>query len=96
MTTQQNAEFAARRKFPTVTIDRQKCTIPFACKRCIQICPTAVFYVVEDKSKQVRLKEMDPREDGNYILHAPFVNKCTVCNKCLDVCPAGAITISLT
>lgn len=95
MTMHQKAESTGRRKFPTVSIDQKKCTMPFACKKCIQICPTAVFYVVEDRTKQERLKEMDPRVDGNYLLYAPFVNKCTVCNKCIEVCPVGAITIEL-
>lgn len=81
------------RKFPTITIDQQKCTVPFLCKKCLQICPTAIFRVERVMAKEERLKEMDPRIDGNYALAAPRRDKCTVCNKCLEVCPVDAIKI---
>ena len=91
----ESLESTWRRKFPKISIDHEKCTVPFVCKECLQICPEAVFYVVEDRAKQERLREMDPRVDGNYLLYAPFVNKCTMCNKCIDVCPADAIQVEL-
>ena len=66
-----DTEFSWKRTFPTITVSHERCTLPFACKRCLQICPQAVFYVVDAKGRQERLKEMDPRVDGNYVLHAP-------------------------
>jgi NAD-dependent dihydropyrimidine dehydrogenase PreA subunit len=83
------------RKFPKITIDQQKCTVPFACKKCLQICPMLVFSVQRVMSKEQRLKEMDPRVDGNYVLRVVRRDKCTVCNKCLDVCPVGALKIEV-
>ncbi|MCK4783232.1 MAG: hypothetical protein KAV87_05730, partial [Desulfobacteraceae bacterium] len=56
------------RKFPVITIDHTKCTVPFLCKKCLQICPEAVFNVERVLAKEERLKEMDPRIDGNYEL----------------------------
>jgi ferredoxin len=81
------------RKFPTISIDLEKCTVPFLCKKCLQVCPQAVFHVTRIMSKEKRLEEMDPRIDGNFVLFAPRRDKCTVCNLCLDVCPVDAITI---
>ena len=83
------------RKFPQITIDLQKCTVPFLCKKCLQICPEAVFHVVRVMQKEERLKEMDPRVDGNYVLFASRRDKCIVCNKCLEVCPVDAIKIEM-
>ncbi|GAH70643.1 unnamed protein product [marine sediment metagenome] len=83
------------RKFPTITIDLEKCTVPFLCKKCLQICPTAVFHVTRVMAKEERLKEMDPRIDGNYVLFAPRRDKCIVCNKCIEVCPVDAIKIEV-
>ncbi len=81
------------RKFSTITIDLEKCTVPFLCKKCLQICPEAVFHTVRVMSKEERLKEMDPRIPGNYVVGAARKDRCTVCNKCIDICPVDAITI---
>ena len=83
------------RKFPKITIDHTKCTVPFLCKKCLQICPMCVFAVGRIMEKEKRLEEMDPRIDGNYVLSAPRRDKCTVCNQCIEVCPADAITIEV-
>ena len=83
------------KQFPKITIDQEKCTVPFACKKCLQICPMAVFHVERVLTKEERQKEMDPRIDGNYVLEAQRRDKCTVCNKCIEVCPVDAITIEV-
>jgi len=83
------------KKYPTITIDQEKCTVPFLCKKCLQVCPELVFSVGRVMAKEKRLEEMDPRIDGNYVLHAARREKCTVCNKCIEVCPVDAIKIEL-
>lgn len=83
------------RKFPKITVDQEKCTVPFLCKKCLQICPEAIFRVERVMSKEKRLEEMDPRIDGTYELEVLRRDKCTVCNRCIEVCPADAITIEL-
>jgi NAD-dependent dihydropyrimidine dehydrogenase PreA subunit len=83
------------RKYPKISIDYEKCTIPFACKKCLQICPMLVFNVERVMAKEERLKEMDPRIDGNYVARAERRDKCTVCNKCIEVCPVNAIKIEV-
>lgn len=79
--------------FPRIEIDRERCTTPFACKRCILACPTAVFQV--NVVKMVRLLETDKQEAGSFRLSAPFRDKCTGCNICLDVCPEDALKIDM-
>jgi len=76
---------------PKIEIDYSKCQTPFHCKKCLQICPQAVFYVAV--MEQTRFKETDPRQPGSYMLIPLFVSKCTVCNRCVEVCPADAIKI---
>ena len=88
-------EFIWGRKFPKITIDQEKCTVPFLCKKCLQICPEVVFHVTRVMAKEERLKEMDPRIDGNYVLFASRRDKCTGCNLCIDVCPVDAIKIEV-
>ena len=83
------------RKLPSISIDQARCTVPFLCKKCIQICPDAVFQVQRVLEREERLKELDPRVDGNYVLSAPRRDKCTMCNLCIEVCPVDAITIAL-
>ncbi len=84
------------RKFPKITVDMEKCTVPFMCKKCLQICPEACFNVSRVMQKEERLKEMDPRIPGNYVLFCARRDRCIVCNKCIDVCPVDAIKIEMT
>lgn len=77
--------------FPTITIDNQKCTIPFYCKKCLQICPTAVLSVSAVKVEKGR--ETNPQDPGAYVLKVPYQDKCSGCNECIEVCPEDAITI---
>jgi len=88
-------EFVWGKKFPKISIDRGKCTVPFACKKCLEICPEICFHVGRDMRLEKRLEEMDPRIDGTFVLSVSRRDKCTTCNKCIDVCPVDAITIEV-
>ena len=44
-------------KFPDIQIDYSKCTTPFNCKKCLQVCPQAVFHVIAAKIE--KFKETD-------------------------------------
>ena len=83
------------RKFPKISIDQEKCTVPFLCKKCLEICPEAVLHVTRVMAKEKRLEEMDPRVDGNYVLFPSRRDKCNSCNLCIDVCPVDAITVEV-
>ncbi len=78
-------------KLVKIEIDHTKCTTPFTCKKCLQICPTAVFSVRCEKVE--RLKLPNPEEPGVYKLYSYRPDKCSVCNKCLELCPEGALRV---
>lgn len=78
---------------PVITIDRDRCTTPFDCKRCLRVCPPAVFAVYA--AKNVRGTETDKTEPGAYLLAAVYRDKCTGCMKCVEVCPADALTVAM-
>ena len=75
-----------------IRIDYEKCTTPYACKKCLQICPQAVFAVANVKSE--KFKETDQNEPGSFRLSVAFGDKCTVCNECVEVCPVQALRVT--
>ena len=79
-------------ELPKIDIDQSKCSVPFWCKKCLEACPHLVFWV--DNVRIERLKEADPRDPGVYRLLVVRRDKCTLCNRCVEVCPEGAITIT--
>ena len=81
------------RQFPKITVDTEKCTVPFLCKLCLKICPEAVFQVRLPAEKQMSLKENDPRIDGLYVLGVLRRDKCYACMRCVEVCPVDALTV---
>jgi len=74
-----------------IIIDYSKCLVPFYCKKCILACPQAVFQV--RPVKLVKFKETDPQEPGSFKLTADYVDKCVICNRCVEVCPENALQI---
>jgi len=78
--------------YQRIEIDHEECPTPYACKKCLQVCPQAVFAVTTVKME--KFGETDKNEPGAYRLRAAFGDKCTVCNDCIEICPTGAIRIS--
>ena len=78
---------------PNIDIDRKLCTTPFDCKRCIRLCPTAVFTVHALKNE--RGKETDKTVPGNYALAVSYRDQCTGCMKCVEICPVDALTVAM-
>jgi NADH-quinone oxidoreductase subunit I len=73
---------------PRITIDRAKCTKPMECRKCMQVCPHAVFAASPTKIEKFKLST-------EYALRAPYRAYCIVCNECMNVCPTKAIDIKL-
>jgi NADH-quinone oxidoreductase subunit I len=73
---------------PTIEIDKGKCITPFECKKCLQVCPQAVFAVAPTKVD--RFKETDPEY---YEVEAVFRDKCVICMDCVKICPTHALKV---
>jgi ferredoxin len=78
---------------PKINIDHSKCTTPFDCKKCLRICPQGVFWVLPIKN--VKFKETDAKEPGAWKLFVQYRAMCTACGQCVEVCPVGAITVTM-
>ncbi|NVM04447.1 MAG: 4Fe-4S binding protein [Candidatus Helarchaeota archaeon] len=77
-----------------IKISEKKCPTPFACQKCLNICPAGVFMVVANPMKTVtKFTPIDENEPGSYMLVAPMASKCIGCNKCIDICPNQALKI---
>jgi len=77
---------------PKINIDDTKCTTPFDCKKCLQICPQGVFWVIP--VKVVKFQETDQKEPGAWKLTVQYRAMCADCELCVEVCPVDAITIA--
>jgi NADH-quinone oxidoreductase subunit I len=75
-----------------IEVNYERCQTPFDCKKCLVICPQAVFVVGAVKVE--RFKETDPKEPGAYQLTPFYLDKCTACGDCVNVCPQDALKIS--
>lgn len=75
---------------PEIEIDRDKCTKPYDCKICLQICPEAVFMVQPNKIEPY--KETNPED---YKLVATWRDKCVACMDCVKSCPNDALKIKV-
>jgi ferredoxin len=41
------------------------------------------------------MEETDKHEPGNYRLRVAFRDRCSACNRCVEVCPEDALTIEM-
>ena len=78
---------------PKIEIDYAKCTTPFDCKKCLLICAPAVL--ATKPMKMTRGEETNKKEPGAYRLEAMFRDRCTGCLDCVNVCPVGALTVTI-
>ncbi len=79
--------------YPNIEIDHAKCTVPFDCKKCLVACPQAIFQVHPVKVE--RFIETDKKEAGAYRLSVFYLDRCSACGDCVQVCPVNALKVSL-
>lgn len=77
--------------YMNITVADAKCTVPFDCKRCLNVCRSAVFQV--NPIKVERGKETNKKEPGSFKLVPFFIDKCTGCLDCVKICPANALLV---
>lgn len=69
--------------------DDKKCTSPRECRKCLDVCPQAVFCIYpRDGRKPGKAAE-------NWAIAPLYLSLCTGCNICEEVCPENAITVSV-
>lgn len=78
---------------PKIVIDQTKCTTPFACRKCFDVCGPAVFFL--NATRSARGKEQNPNEPGSYQAIPCYVDLCTGCMDCVRACPVSAISVTL-
>ena len=70
-----------------ITIDPQRCTNPSDCLLCMKACSPKLFAQVPAKKATKNLKERPS------MIWCSDPELCTLCNRCIDVCPQKAIKI---
>lgn len=76
---------------PVIEVDDAKCENPLACRLCLLACPTRVLGLGTNVAPQ-KYQETDP---SHFIVRGVRYQFCTLCMKCVEVCPHGAIKVSL-
>ena len=75
---------------PTITVDNSACLGPLECGQCLQTCPMTVF--IAGATRVRKFRETAPED---YQLYARYYDQCVTCYKCVEVCPAEAITVTV-
>ena len=76
---------------PTILVDDDKCPDPLACRKCLLTCPTRVLGLGTNVAPK-KYRETPP---GNFIVRGVRFQACTACMKCAEICPNGAIQVTL-
>ena len=76
---------------PMIHVDDAKCPDPLACRKCLLACPTRVLGL----GTNVAPKRCQETEPSHYIVRGVRFQVCTACMKCVEVCPNGAIQVTV-
>ncbi len=64
---------------------------PRECAKCLKECDPAVFLMHQTQGMEEQ--EKDPLNPQFWRITALYPSQCTLCFKCIDVCPENAISI---
>ncbi|MBW2366949.1 MAG: 4Fe-4S binding protein [Deltaproteobacteria bacterium] len=71
-----------------VLINKDKCTIPLNCRKCLEVCPQCIFQLYPTGIK--KFEEIPPE---NWHLRASYQDLCAGCMECVKACPQNAIRV---
>lgn len=69
--------------------DEDSCTDPLGCCKCLETCPEQVFLTYP------RDKRGPGKAAGSWAIKPVFVNLCTECRICEEICPQNALTVGV-
>jgi NADH-quinone oxidoreductase subunit I len=76
---------------PTINVNDDKCPDPLACRKCLLVCPTRVLGL----GTNVPPKKYRETPPANFIVRGVRLQVCTACMKCAEICPNGAIQVTV-
>ncbi len=71
-----------------INIDPNKCEVPMACRKCVEICPQCIF-----RLHPTRIKKFEEIPLEHWELGVSFLDLCAGCMECIKVCPQHAIRV---
>lgn len=72
-----------------VELDESKCKSVHDCRRCLEVCPQDVFMTYARSARR------PGKRAGDWVIMPVLVRMCTGCMVCEQVCPTGAIKITV-
>lgn len=73
-----------------ITIDTRRCQVPVECRKCLTVCPQAVFRI-----KPLRVEKFKETEPQDWGLRVGFRDACVVCMDCVKICPQKALKVKV-
>ena len=83
-----------------ISIDEERCRFsmydPLGCKKCLQVCPEAVFASVPvEEKRDFSLPKEQLFDPVLWMLVIGWPDYCTACRACIESCPYQAISIKI-